>query len=346
MRRKMCNFDVKFLVIFIILVQQVFTQTTTIYFDISTTTAASPQPGCRCVPAGTCVVSPGIDIRIVNSGAQNCAAGQVWCCGNSGGFTSSCGRRKVTNASPQPTGTARYGAYPWQVALLTLDNMYIGSGVLINANFVLTVAHKVQPYAPANFKLRLGDWDGKATVEPNPYVEFRPLSIGIHPNFKADTLQNDVAVIRLNGMAPIATAPNINTACLPTAMIATGTRCWVSGWGKNSFGSDGRYQALLKEVDVPIVDQGSCETRLRTTRLGSYFVLDTTSFICAGGEAGKDACTGDGGAPLVCQTATQQFQVIGLVAWGIGCASSGIPGVYVNVNNYVAWINQQMASMG
>ncbi|XP_063992387.1 phenoloxidase-activating factor 2-like [Diachasmimorpha longicaudata] len=344
----MIDFCVKFLVILAVILQQIFAQTTTIYFDVSTTTPAPPQPGCRCVPAGTCVITPGIDIRIVNTGTQNCPAGQVWCCGATTGSsaTSSCGRRKVTNASAQPVGTARYGAYPWQVALLTLDNMYIGSGVLINANFVLTVAHKVQPYAPANFKMRLGDWDGKATVEPNPYVEFRPKSMVIHPNFVVSTLQNDVAVIRLNGVAPITTAPNINTACLPTAMVATGTRCWVTGWGKNSFGSDGRYQALLKEVDVPIVDQGSCETRLRSTRLGNFFTLDRSSFICAGGEVGKDACTGDGGAPLVCQTATQQFQVIGLVAWGIGCASAGIPGVYVNVNNYLAWINQQMLALG
>lgn len=66
-------------------------------------------------------------------------------------------------------------------------------------------------------------------------------------------------------------------------------RCWVTGWGKNAF--NGNYQAILKEVDVPIVDQASCEARLRSTRLGQFFNLDRSSFICAGGEFGKDACT-------------------------------------------------------
>lgn len=43
----------------------------------------------------------------------------------------------------------------------------------------------------------------------------------------------------------------------------------------------------MKEVDVPLVDQNSCQNQLRTTRLGLNFVLDSTSFVCAGGEAGK-----------------------------------------------------------
>ena len=67
-------------------------------------------------------------------------------------------------------------------------------------------------------------------------------------------------------------------------------RCWTSGWGVNSF-TNGQYQTILKEVDLPIVDQNTCEAQLRATRLGQSFQLDRTSFICAGGEEGKDACT-------------------------------------------------------
>lgn len=73
-------------------------------------------------------------------------------------------------------------------------------------------------------------------------------------------------------------------------MILISFRCWVSGWGKNAFGSNGQYQSILKEVDVPVLTQESCQTALRGTRLGQFFILDK-SFMCAGGEAGKDACT-------------------------------------------------------
>lgn len=65
----------------------------------------------------------------------------------------------------------------------------------------------------------------------------------------------------------------------------------MSGWGKNSFAANGQFQAIMREVDVPIVDSNVCESRFRQTRLGANFVLSRTSFICAGGEAGKDACT-------------------------------------------------------
>lgn len=68
-------------------------------------------------------------------------------------------------------------------------------------------------------------------------------------------------------------------------------RCWVSGWGKNMFGVQGQYQQILKKVDVPIIAPDVCQTQLRTARLGPTYVLDSTSFICAGGEANKDSCT-------------------------------------------------------
>lgn len=132
-------------------------------------------------------------------------------------------------------------------------------------------------------------------------------------------------------------------------------RCWVAGWGASSF-TAGSTSTVQTQVDVPIVDQTTCQTKLRTTRLGSNFNLDAFSFMCAGGEAGKgeklkliflvvkklkafltDACTGDGGSPLICPIAGRWY-VVGLVAWGIGCGTTDVPGVYINVANYINWI--------
>lgn len=48
----------------------------------------------------------------------------------------------------------------------------------------------------------------------------------------------------------------------------------------------------MKEVSVPLVPHEVCESALRKTRLGQRFRLHN-SFICAGGEPGKDSCKGD-----------------------------------------------------
>ncbi|KAL2751199.1 phenoloxidase-activating factor 2-like [Vespula maculifrons] len=321
-------------------------QTNTIVFDGTTTTNTMPptsttSTGCRCVAAGTCNVggNNGIDIRIVNTG-MTCSGGLIYCCTSGNIIDASCGVRKIALTN-QPEGVASYGEYPWQAALLTSSNSYIGSGALINANHVLTVAHKVTPYLTGGLKVRLGEWNGQSSSETYPYKEYNAQKIFVHPSYNSLNLQNDVAVIRLSSSVPIASSPNINTICLPTSVPAAQTRCWVSGWGKNAFGNSGTYQSTLKEVDVPIVNQSNCETALRTTKVGQSFTLDKTSFICAGGESGKDACTGDGGAPLVCESGSQ-WQIIGMVTWGIGCATGGIPGVYVNVINYNSWINEKL----
>lgn len=61
---------------------------------------------------------------------------------------------------------------------------------------------------------------------------------------------------------------------------------FASGWGKDKFGKEGKYQVILKKVELPVVPSDTCKESLRKTALGKFFVLHN-SFICAGGEAGE-----------------------------------------------------------
>ena len=141
-----------------------------------------------------------------------------------------------------------------------------------------------------SFKVRLGEWDASGTAEPIPAEDVMISNIYIHPNFNKDNLQNDVAILKLATPVALGTKPTIGTICLPTVSFV-GQRCYVAGWGKNDFGPTGAYQAIQREVDVPLIPNADCQTALRRTRLGASFVLSNSSFVCAGGEAGKDACT-------------------------------------------------------
>ena len=48
---------------------------------------------------------------------------------------------------------------------------------------------------------------------------------------------------------------------------------------------------------------------------------------------------GDSGGPLVCMDDEGTSYITGIVSWGVGCATEGVPGVYTNVRKYLTWIN-------
>ncbi len=47
-----------------------------------------------------------------------------------------------------------------------------------------------------------------------------------------------------------------------------------------------------------------------------------------------------------CDFVSGLWHVVGLVSWGIGCAQPDVPGVYVNVFNYLDFITEQSTKEG
>ncbi|XP_072759047.1 phenoloxidase-activating factor 2 isoform X2 [Anoplolepis gracilipes] len=267
-----------------------------------------------------------------------------------------CGQRNVEGVGFRITGQmdneAQFGEFPWMVAILKEEaigengqklNVYQCGGALIHRQAVLTAAHCVNGKQPKELKIRAGEWDTQTKNEIYPHQDRDVETVIIHEKFHSGALYNDYAILILK--TPVEYAENVDIVCLPEANANfDGSRCFASGWGKDVFGKEGRYQVILKKVDLPVVTRDTCQTVMRTTRLGKYFVLDR-SFICAGGEPGKDTCKGDGGSPLVCplQNDPTRYVQAGIVAWGLGCGESGTPGVYANIAHARQWIDEQMA---
>lgn len=68
--------------------------------------------------------------------------------------------------------------------------------------------------------------------------------------------------------------------------------------------------------------------------------------LCAGKYKGgaNDACEGDSGGPLVCMAKSGIWELVGVVSWGVGCASKDRYGVYTNMKELKGWVKSTINS--
>lgn len=197
------------------------------------------------------------------------------------------------------------------------DGHFCG-GSVIGSEWVLTAAHCLVDTAPEEIQVVVGrtnldDAASGQTLTADQVV--------VHPDYE-DAQTFDAALVHVT--EPIQ-APAIELAPLgDDSLEADGATLTVSGWGTEFFGSP-FIPAQLKAVDVEAVADEDCVTN-------GLMGFQADSEMCAE-TLGGDSCQGDSGGPLFGSLADGRQVQVGIVSYGLGCATPMFPGVYGEVNN-------------
>ncbi|XP_071067594.1 tryptase-like, partial [Dasypus novemcinctus] len=180
--------------------------------------------------------------------------------------------------------------------------------------------------------------------EQHLYYGDRLLPVGRvlpHPGYCSAQEGADIALLGLR--SPVNLSGRVQPLRLPPAAQAfpAGTPCWLTSWGDVGDDEPLPPPYPLRQVKVPVVDNGDCDAQYHSdTSTGDSVRIVRDDMMCAG-RAGRDSCPGDSGGPLACKVNGTWLQA-GVVSWGDGCAQDKRPGVYTRVTHYLDWIRRYL----
>jgi len=227
--------------------------------------------------------------------------------------------------------------WPWQVALF-IDDAWFCGGSLISDEYVMTAAHCAD--GASYFNILAGAHDVRASSEPHR-VEITSYEGFTHPNWDPNTLENDIALVRLP--EKIEFNDYIRPACLPPAEDESngyvGQLTTPVGWGKNADSAGGITPKLQMVEDLPVIDNPTCDQ--------TYGII-YDGIMCIDSSNGKGVCNGDSGGSLNMRQEEEEnkWTQVGVASFvsSSGC-ESGDPHGFTRVAYFGQWIESETGVM-
>ncbi|KAL7539929.1 hypothetical protein ACHAXR_009709 [Thalassiosira sp. AJA248-18] len=235
--------------------------------------------------------------------------------------------------------------YPY-LASLNYYGSHLCGGSMVAKDMVLTAAH-CSGYA-STVELRRDDRSAPFDETQHERIE---VAYEIkHPEWNVDTVDNDFMLMKL--VKPSEGSPVVKLNTDPNFPSIPGEQMTLMGWGDTNPDPDVNEPGMqLTEIQLEYIPNESCSKKEGELEDGGYVKYEsrvTDNMMCAMDEDGgrgdlvvdEDTCLGDSGGPMISPSTGNVDVQVGIVSWGIGCASPTFPGVYSRVSSQYYWIRQ------
>jgi secreted trypsin-like serine protease len=230
---------------------------------------------------------------------------------------------------------ATLGQFPWQGSLQYFFFGHICGLSILSENFVVTAAHCVEAVGedPNSISVKVG-----ITNLNDRGQEVDVKAIYKHEDYDNTKIINDIAILEL--ATPLQLNENVQAITIGVGRtpVADENGCRISGWGStdaNGF----FYPDDLQWLDVTFYDDAKC-AEMWAADPEAYYTDDV--HLCAGTESGDNACFGDSGGPIVCETVEGGAFLFGATSFGGNvCGKPEWPDVWTELPFFIDWIEDK-----
>lgn len=254
-------------------------------------------------------------------------------------------RTFLIGGTPVPPTNATWQALLWNNSD---DRRYqiVCGAILVKHRYVLTAAHCVYGFThnhhvSSRYVIKMGTH--KAVAYRAGQVTRNISRVYIHPEYDNVTLDNDIALIRLE--EPVDYVPG-RISPIQLARAGSSDMCLelpneglvlMTGWGRKNVFND-RGAKNLQGLRVPVTPYQACKQAFPDFPV-------TENMVCVGSGDGKDACHGDSGGPAAAYNPiTDKWTLMGVISWGNRlCGTPGSYTVLARASRYVRWMSKTIA---